>query len=184
MKIADVKTRIENGEKESRRSIFHQLLDPNAAEGHVALNLDELVDESLVLVAAASDTTGNAMTIAAYNCIRSPRIYARVREELEDAFPDEKERFNFTALEKLPYLVSLTRSPACLGSNKKKTGIIKEGLRLSFGVIGRLPRVVPENGAEFNGHFIPAGVRIKRTGLYLDHRKLTRTSRLWECRPG
>jgi hypothetical protein len=26
------------------------------------------------------------------------------------------------------------------------TAVIKEGLRLSFGVVGRLPRVVPEGG--------------------------------------
>jgi hypothetical protein len=31
--------------------------------------------------------------------------------------------------------------------------------RLSYGVIGRLPRVVPEPGAFFNGFAIPAGVR-------------------------
>jgi len=35
--------------------------------------------------------------------------------------------------------------------------VIKEGLRLSFGVPGRLPRTVPEEGATFHGYFIPAG---------------------------
>jgi hypothetical protein len=29
---------------------------------------------------------------------------------------------------------------------------------MSFGVIGRLPRIVPEPGAVFNGVSIPAGV--------------------------
>ena len=38
-----------------------------------------------------------------------------------------------------------------------KTGVIKEALRLSFGVIGRLPRVVPEAGATFNGYYVPGG---------------------------
>jgi hypothetical protein len=33
--------------------------------------------------------------------------------------------------------------------------------RLSFGVIGRLPRVTPEPGAEFNGYSVPAGVCLK-----------------------
>lgn len=37
--------------------------------------------------------------------------------------------------------------------------MIKEGLRMSFGVPGRLPREVPNPGATFNGYFIPAGVR-------------------------
>lgn len=35
--------------------------------------------------------------------------------------------------------------------------MIKESLRLSFPTPGRLPRVVPEPGATFNGHFVPAG---------------------------
>ena len=36
--------------------------------------------------------------------------------------------------------------------------MIKEGLRLTYGVPGRLLRVVPETGAEFCGQKIPAGV--------------------------
>lgn len=39
-----------------------------------------------------------------------------------------------------------------------QTGVVREGVRLSYGVIGRLPRVVPDPGAEFNGYFLPAGV--------------------------
>lgn len=35
--------------------------------------------------------------------------------------------------------------------------VIKEGLRLSYGVPGRLPRVVPETGAAFNGYLLPCG---------------------------
>ena len=30
-------------------------------------------------------------------------------------------------------------------------------MRLSFGVVGRLPRVVPDHGASFHGNFIPPG---------------------------
>jgi len=44
-----------------------------------------------------------------------------------------------------------------------QTAVIKEALRLSFGVPGRLPRVVPEPGATFNGYFLPAGVNQSTT---------------------
>jgi cytochrome P450 len=38
-----------------------------------------------------------------------------------------------------------------------QTAVVKEGLRLSFGVVGRLPRVVPDSGASFDNHFLPSG---------------------------
>ena len=47
--------------------------------------------------------------------------------------------------------------------------MIKEGLRLSFGVIGRLPRVVPEPGATFHGHFLPAGTVVSMS-CWMQHR--------------
>jgi hypothetical protein len=40
-----------------------------------------------------------------------------------------------------------------------QSACVKEGLRLGYGPIGRLPRVVPEPGAFFQGYEIPAGVR-------------------------
>jgi hypothetical protein len=39
--------------------------------------------------------------------------------------------------------------------------------RLSFGVIGRLPRVTPEPGAAFNGYAVPAGVSLDCAKFYL-----------------
>ncbi|KIM93253.1 hypothetical protein OIDMADRAFT_173290 [Oidiodendron maius Zn] len=125
----------------SRTTIFHQLLDPNVTEGHVVPSVDDLKDEAYIIVAAAADTTGNAMTIAAYNVISNKTIYRTLAAELKGAFPDPHARLDFTLLEKLPYL----------------TAVIKEALRLSFGVIGRLPRVTPEPGAVFNGYAVPAG---------------------------
>jgi len=103
--------------------------------------VDKLVDDAFIILAAAADTTGNAMTITAYNVLSNPSVYSRVKDELREAFPDPHTKLDFLTLEKLPYL----------------TAVIKEGLRLSYGVVGRLPRVVPEPGAVFNGHFIPAG---------------------------
>ena len=50
--------------------------------------------------------------------------------------------------------------------------MIKEGLRLSFGGIGRLPRVVPEPGATFNDCFIPAGYIVGMSS-WLMHRDST-----------
>ena len=46
------------------------------------------------------------------------------------------------------------------GTDQCKTGCIKEGLRLSYGVIGRLPRVIPKGGAVLHGYDLPAGSKV------------------------
>lgn len=86
-------------------TIFHQLLTPNITEGHVAPTVEELKDEALIIVSAAADTTGNAMTIAAFNVVSNQDIYKKLTAELKEAFPDPSTRLDFLTLEKLPYLV-------------------------------------------------------------------------------
>ncbi|KAI9865656.1 MAG: hypothetical protein M1813_002114 [Trichoglossum hirsutum] len=125
----------------TRVTIFHQLLDPNATEGHVVPSVDDLKYEAFSLVAGTSDTTGNALTIAAYHILSNDAIYRMLKTELNRTFPGDSPTLDFATLEKLPYL----------------TAVIKEGLRLSYGAIGRLPRVTPHPGAVFNGYTIPPG---------------------------
>ena len=88
-------------------TIFHQLLSPDAAEGHVVPTVDDLTDEVYIILAAAADTTGNAMTIATYNVVRNLTIYDRLTTELREAFPDPDDDMDYVVLEKLPYLVSM-----------------------------------------------------------------------------
>ncbi|GAB1211560.1 hypothetical protein ATERTT37_000683 [Aspergillus terreus] len=151
--ILRVKDEVDNGKKAARTTIFHQLLSPDAAEGYVVPTVEELKDEAYILVAAAADTTGNALTIATYNAVRNPKIYQRLTAELKEAFPDPAMKMDFVSLEKLPYL----------------TGVIKEALRLSFGVVGRLPRVVPDPGAEFNGYHVPGGTVVSMSSWIMHH---------------
>lgn len=103
-----MKTAVDSGEvtQQMRPTIFHQLLRPDAAEGYVVPTVDELKDEAYILVAAAADTTGNAMTIATYNVVVNPEIYQTLTTELKETFPDPMSDIDFVRLEKLPYLVS------------------------------------------------------------------------------
>ncbi|KAE8440479.1 hypothetical protein EG329_007445, partial [Mollisiaceae sp. DMI_Dod_QoI] len=126
----------------SRPTIFRELLSPDGKDDdYVIPTVDQLKDEAHSILAAAADTTGNAMTVAGYHTVSNPEIFATLKKELEEAFPNAEQNLSFVELEKLPYL----------------TAVIKEGLRMSFGVPGRLPREVPPPGATFNGIFIPAG---------------------------
>ncbi|KAK2747805.1 hypothetical protein FQN57_001835 [Myotisia sp. PD_48] len=152
VQINRVKASLDREEKPRRPTIFHQLLDPEFMKGEQVPTVEQLKDEAYIIVAAAADTTGNAMTIAAYNVVTNPEIYKRLTQELVQAFPNPDAEMDFLTLEKLPYL----------------TGVIKEGLRLSFGVIGRLPRVIYDP-ARCNGYTIPAGSIVSMSS-WIQHR--------------
>lgn len=91
----------------SRRTIFHDLLTPKPEVGYVVPPIEKLEDEAVSILAASSDTTGNGMTVAAYNVVQNPLIYEKLNAELQTAFPNPNSRLDFTVLEHLPYLVSL-----------------------------------------------------------------------------
>ena len=137
--------------KNSRRTIFHELLTPNPEEGYVPPTPDDIKDEAYGILAAAADTTGNGLTTGAYYVIKHPEIYRKLHMELKAAFPDPHAKLELSILERLPYL----------------TGVVNEALRLSFGVISRLPRIVPEGGATFNGYHFPAGTTVSMSSWVL-----------------
>lgn len=112
--VDGVQTSIANGEKPRRRTIFHNLLDPELNQS--ALTAEDLVEEAFSLCVAASDTTGNAMSVATYHVLNNPSIYKNLTSELRTAFPDPNTKLDYTTLEKLPYL----------------TAVIKEALRFVF----------------------------------------------------
>ncbi|GME38129.1 Benzoate 4-monooxygenase cytochrome p450 protein [Neofusicoccum parvum] len=152
--IEEVKERLADGKlNQTRPTIFSELLNPKNNDGLPIPTSWQLKDECYSMLAAAADTTGNALSTACYHTLAGREIYARLRDELVAKFPDSNQTLSFVALEKLPYL----------------TGVIKEGLRLSFGVPGRLPRVTPEGGATFNGYFVPEGTIVGMSS-WLMHR--------------
>ena len=156
--VREVQRQVEAGEKPSeddrRRTIFHQLLDPDAGEGqHVVPPIEAMSDEAGIIVAAAGETVGITLTMAFYRILADEELRGTLMAELKAAFPDPKVEMRFAELEKLPYL----------------TAVLKEALRLGFPLPGRLPRVVPEGGAEFNGYWIPAGMAVSMS-QWMQHR--------------
>ena len=70
--IRDLQRRINVGEKpaDNKRTIFHQLLDPNAADGHVVPPIEAMSAEASVIVAAAGETVGVTLTMTFYRVAR------------------------------------------------------------------------------------------------------------------
>ncbi|KAF2103338.1 cytochrome P450 [Rhizodiscina lignyota] len=117
-----------------------------------AVTQRRLEEEALSLIAAGADTTGNASTMAVYQLLRHPDLYERVKDEVQSAQTGPGGEFGLIQLEKLPYL----------------TAVIKEALRMSYGLMGRLPRVVPPSGIEVLNEHIP-GSTIVSMSTYLQH---------------
>jgi hypothetical protein len=127
---------MESGQgSESRPSIFKALLSPDEkVKGYVVPTVDQLKDEAFSILAAAADTTGNGMTVAAYNVVNNPAIYKRLTKELEAEFPDADATLDFVSLEKLPYLVSfLWPNLHCVLYNALLTSVSQRSLKKAFG---------------------------------------------------
>ncbi|KIV95977.1 hypothetical protein PV10_03563 [Exophiala mesophila] len=149
-----VKLKMEQGKLGHRQTIFSTLLSlEDKPAGYEVPDNEMLMQQAYSVLAAAADTTGNAMTVAAYHILKNPSIYQSLVKELQAAFPDPSSQLEFVELEKLPYL----------------TAVIKEALRLSFGVPGRVPRVTPDPGASFNGYAVPGGTIVGMSS-WLMHR--------------
>lgn len=138
---------VNNGVEPERGTIYHTIMNPSApkTEDYQTPSIQHMVDEGFGFLGAASETAGNAMTMCAFHALRDKTVHSKLHKELVDAFPDPT-KMSFLTLEKLPYL----------------TGVVKEGTRLSYGVLHPLPRVVPEVTV-FNGHVLEKGVCLNDT---------------------
>ncbi|RGP81374.1 cytochrome p450 monooxygenase [Fusarium longipes] len=112
---------------------------------------EELVAESSTLFFAGTDTTASTVAIALWHLLHKPDVYARLRAELKAIMPEKNSQPTLKELESLPLL------SAC----------IKEGLRITCPPRGRLPRVVPAEGLQCNGVFIPPGSIVTSPISYL-----------------
>ena len=109
--IESVQKKLRDKKDLGRQTIFTTLLtDVDKPEGYKIPTTWQLKDEAYSVLVAAADTTGNAMTVAAFNVLYNQSIYQRLVAELEQKFPDPSESLSFVELERLPYLVNLSHS--------------------------------------------------------------------------
>lgn len=99
------------------------------------------------MIFAGSETTAISLSSIFYNLIQHPRVYDKLMQELDEAARDgsiedrENKKVSWSESQKLKYL----------------DAVIQESFRLhpAAGLI--LERVVPPQGMEILGHFIPGG---------------------------
>ncbi|KAK7037584.1 hypothetical protein VNI00_011076 [Paramarasmius palmivorus] len=126
-------------------NVFYTLVNNARVQGKLKqshrVKKDWLISEGGSLRVAGSDTVGNTCTIGTRCLVQDDRVRAKLLEELDAVWPDKEVPLPLERLEKLPYL----------------TAVIKESLRLSYGVVSPMPRVVPESGAIIAGQAVPSG---------------------------
>ncbi|KAL6155380.1 Fusicoccadiene C-8 hydroxylase [Exserohilum turcicum] len=117
------------------------------------MSVERLASEAQVLMGAGTVTTAQSMSHLVVNVLLQPDVEKRLRGEFavlmkqlgEASIPPARE------LEKLPYL------QAC----------VKEGLRLSHGLMHRLPRVSPDVALKFKGWTIPPGTPVGMSAYFM-----------------
>ena len=91
------------------------------------------------------------LKITTYHIIANPRIHKKLMAELKSVTTDPDTPAHLQRLEKLSYL----------------TAIINEGLRISYGVSGRLCRASPDRPLYFQGMEIPIGTPVSMTSVLI-----------------
>ncbi|KAG2417839.1 hypothetical protein HFD88_000938 [Aspergillus terreus] len=142
-----------SGEKSNpaRSTIYDKLSDPSVPPEE--RTLQRIQDEGVILLSAGTETTGRALCMAAFHLAYDKSITNRLRDELRQVMPRPTDTVSWTELEKLPYL----------------NGVVYEALRLSYGLIIRLPRISPTDALQYKDHIIPPGTPMSSSS-YIVHR--------------
>ncbi|GKT52156.1 cytochrome P450 monooxygenase azaI [Colletotrichum spaethianum] len=138
--------RVEELGSDPKPTVFSKIYDANEKE---MLSRKEMRDNALAFIVGGSDTTANSMIYLVWAVCKNPRIKARLMKELS-SLPED---YTYDHLKELTYL----------------NCIVNESLRLYSALPGGLPRLVPPEGAELAGYFVP-GRSVVATQAYSLHR--------------
>jgi cytochrome P450 len=124
-------------------TVYARLMDKEAYRTGTVPSAESLYEESQALMFGGGDTTGNTLMVATFHLLRNPEAYEKLRTELRSIWPKlDGPVPRLKVLEELPYT----------------NAVIKEGLRMSSGVVSGLLRVVPEEGATICNTSVPGKV--------------------------
>ncbi|KAF1959561.1 putative cytochrome P450 monooxygenase [Byssothecium circinans] len=127
--------------KGKRTTLLRSLVHSDLPESELAT--PRLVNEAQVLLGAGTIGTSRVLDLIAYYIVANPSIRLRIAEELDEVMREWPARKpTWAELEKLPYFQA----------------VIKEGLRLSYGIMRRLPRISPKIPIQYHEWSIPAGL--------------------------
>ena len=134
----------------SHLTIFHALRDDPSLP-YEEKTLPRLTAEATSLVGAGTLTSAHMLAITTYHILANDKILSRLLTELEAVIPDSFSPPDLLKLEQLPYL----------------SGVINEGLRLSYGVLHRLTRVHTDRALQFGDWTIPPNTPVGTSPVFM-----------------
>ncbi|KAF7959267.1 hypothetical protein EAE96_002781 [Botrytis aclada] len=131
-------------------NIFQKVLAEGKTENGEGLLTDQDIQKQAAgFIIAGTDTTALSLTYLVYNILKNPGL----QKQLEDEVDKLPENFESKDVEELELL----------------NATIDEGLRLWAAAPGSLPRIVPKEGAQLDGYYVPGDIAIS-TQAYTIHR--------------
>ncbi|KAF9873291.1 CND5p [Colletotrichum karsti] len=127
---------------DGRKTVIDLLLLPE--DGGKPLTYQAVEDETYSFAFAGTHTTSHTMSMGTYYLLSNPSKLQKLRDELKTVPKNDQGLYEYKTVRSLPYL------NAC----------IKESLRMSSPVPGILPRLVPDAGMTWKGHFLPGGTSV------------------------
>ena len=132
----------------SPRTIFLALRDSDLPPEEKSLQ--RLCDEGEIFTGAGSETTARTLATILYYLTTHVACMQKLKEELRTLMPDPNTLVDWSQLEQLPYL----------------SAVIQEGLRLSYGITTRLPRVASEP-MQYKTWTIPPSTPVSETPYFV-----------------
>jgi cytochrome P450 len=105
------------------------------------MSLGEIQSTFALILVAGSETTATTLVGIWYKMATHPNVQDRLWRDLRERFRSESD-IRVETTEDIAYL----------------NAVIKESLRTCYAIPGGLPRVVPEGGDIYAGHYLPGGV--------------------------
>lgn len=137
-----------HGDTDVLPTVFYEMAhNPKVPAEEKSIN--RLTDEGVLFIVAGNETTGNALSIITFHVLNDSKIKAKLQKELLEVIPDERLTPQWQYLETLPYL----------------SAVIKEGLRMSYGVVSRMPRVSPDEVLRYKDWVIPPNTPVSMNNM-------------------
>ena len=135
-------------------TMFDLMLNPDKEKGQVTPPKADIVADGTLMMAAGTDTSANTLAVILFHVTQNPGIEARLLDELRRAIPDREAVLDSATLEGPGF--------------EYMRAVVKEGLRVSYGVPGRIIRKTPPEGATLGNRFVPPGT-IVTSAIYLQN---------------